>query len=128
MNAPEKPAPSPPPTAPHKRRTRLAFAFIGLIAFAALFVIVLEFGEISAFSAQAIQAEPVWLGFAALSQMAAFFLVAFVWWLVLRRIGQPLSLLRLFPLSVAKLFADQALPSGGNQVPPLSFMHWGDGA
>ena len=95
------------------RQSRIAFAIVCLIGLVALIVTVLNFGKISAFTEQIAQAEPEWLVLAVSSQCAAFLCIALAWRLVLRRLDEPLNLYALFPLSVAKLFVDQALPSGG---------------
>jgi len=94
-------------------RSRIALFIVGVFSLAALIGAVLNFGEINAFARQAADASPEWLGGALLSQCGAFLCAAFVWWVVLHRLDHRLSLLDLTPLSVAKLFADQALPSGG---------------
>lgn len=70
-------------------------------------------GEIGAFAVQAARAEPRWLGIAALSQLATYACLSIVWARILARVGSPLRILTLYPLAVAKLFADQAIPSGG---------------
>ncbi len=95
------------------RRSRVAMIIVGVIALAALIVAVLNFGEINAFAKQAAEAELKWIAMAIVAQCGAFFCIAIAWRMVLRDLGEKLSLLALFPLSVAKLFADQALPSGG---------------
>ncbi len=48
-----------------------------------------------------------------MSQLATYAGVAIVWSRVLTRVGYPLRLSTLYPLAIAKLFADQAVPSGG---------------
>ena len=95
------------------RPSRIALFLVGIIALAAVVMAVLNRGEIGEFAALATKARPSWLLLAVVSQCAAFFLVAIAWRMVLRDLGQHISLSALFPLSVAKLFADQALPSGG---------------
>jgi uncharacterized protein (TIRG00374 family) len=80
---------------------------------AALILVVLNVGELSAFADQAAKARPGWLVLGLSSQVATYLCVAFVWWLVLKRLGERKRWLSLAPLGVAKLFADQVLPSGG---------------
>lgn len=48
-----------------------------------------------------------------LSQLATYGCLAWVWSRVLSRVGAPQPFLSLFPLSLAKLFADQAVPPNG---------------
>lgn len=95
------------------RRSRLAFFVVGLIGLAALIITILNIGDISAFADQLVNAKPEWLVLAVFSQCAAFLCTSLSWRMVLRRLGESITLWALFPLSVAKLFADQAIPSGG---------------
>lgn len=92
---------------------KLAFLIVGVLALAAIIIAVLNAGEIGAFAAQMANANPQWLLLAVASQCAAFFCTALAWRMVLVRMREPISLITLYPLSIAKLFADQALPSGG---------------
>lgn len=101
-------------TLPHHRRRRwIAFTIVGVIALAAVILVAINVGEIGAFAVQAARAKPEWLGVAALSQLATYACLSTVWARVLARVGSPQPFLMLYPLSVAKLFADQAIPSGG---------------
>ena len=86
---------------------------MGALTLGAVVIVVINIGEIGAFAKQAAQAQPSWLILAAASQIATYLCIAFVWRRVLSRIYHGISILRLFPLAIAKLFADQALPSGG---------------
>lgn len=95
------------------RGPRLALLIMGALTLAAVIIIVINLGEIGAFAKHAAQAQPSWLLLAGASQIATYLCIAFVWRLVLLRIYQAKSILSLFPLAIAKLFADQALPSGG---------------
>ena len=99
--------------APRARLSRIALLLVGLVFVAAIVGAVMNVGEIRAFAEQAANAAPVWLVFAFGAQCGAFLIAALVWRIVLLRLETPLSLPRLFPLGVAKLFADQALPSAG---------------
>jgi Lysylphosphatidylglycerol synthase TM region len=56
---------------------------------------------------------PEWMLLAALAQCATYVCAAAVWHRTLSAAAQPRSLASLLPLSVAKLFTDQAIPSGG---------------
>ncbi len=95
------------------RGPRLALLIMGALTLAAVIIVVINLGEIGAFAKHATRAQPSWLVLAAASQIATYLCIAFVWRLVLVRIYQAKSILNLFPLAIAKLFADQALPSGG---------------
>jgi uncharacterized membrane protein YbhN (UPF0104 family) len=94
-------------------RRRLAFILVGVVALAAVILVSVHSSEISGFAAQVTKLEPGWFLAAALAQLATYGCVAHVWRRVLTRAGTPLPFFRLYPLSLAKLFADQALPSGG---------------
>ena len=96
-----------------RRQSRLSLFLVGVLCLAAVIGVTLRFGEINAFAAQASRAEPIWLLCALAAQTISFLCASFIWWAVLRKLALKVSLLDLFPLSVAKLFADQALPSGG---------------
>ncbi len=95
------------------RGPRLILFIVGILTLAAVIIVVVNLGEIGAFAKQAAQVQPSLLILAITSQIATYVCIAFVWRLVLARIYQRKSVLSLFPLAVAKLFADQALPSGG---------------
>lgn len=97
-----------------RRRAPWIIGFVaGLSALAALILFIANAGDISAFARQAANAKAGPL-FAALAvQALPYILAAYVWLLFLRRVHAPLQLSSLVPLSFAKLFADQALPSGG---------------
>lgn len=94
-------------------RRRLAFTLFGVVALAAIIMVAVNLGEIGGFAAQTARAEPSWLLLALLSQTLTYLCDAAAWRLVLSRLGCALPIWKLFPLSVAKLFADQALPSAG---------------
>ena len=93
--------------------SRLGLALVGVIGVAAVSVAVLNADKIAAMAAHAANAEPGWLAIAVICQCAAFFCTALAWRLVLLKLREPISMTALYPLSIAKLFADQALPSGG---------------
>jgi uncharacterized protein (TIRG00374 family) len=87
--------------------------FIGLLMLAALIVVVTHIGELQQFVVLVRQVEPVWLFVALMLQITTYFSVAGVWYLALRQAGKDFTLLSLVPLGIAKLFSDQAMPSGG---------------
>lgn len=86
---------------------------VGLSALAALTLFIVHFGDITGFGRQAANAKAGPLFGASLAQIVPYVLAALVWFLFLRRVNTPLKLSSLVPLSLAKLFADQALPTGG---------------
>jgi uncharacterized membrane protein YbhN (UPF0104 family) len=87
--------------------------FIGLLLLSGLILLVSHFGEFEQFVRLVRQAEPAWLILALLLQLATYLSVASVWYLALRQSGLQQSLMSLVPLGIAKLFSDQAMPSGG---------------
>lgn len=98
---------------PRGRWTHFAFWFSGLLILAAVIGAVLHFGELQRFVELARDAEPIWLLVAGLCQAATYVCAAAVWYRALRDGGAPRRLRSLVPLGLAKLFTDQALPSGG---------------
>ncbi len=72
-----------------------------------------HFGEIEHWLELMRTAQPKWLLLAIVVQCATYVSAASVWFVALRRAGHRCSLFSLVGLAVAKLFSDQALPSGG---------------
>ncbi len=102
------------PSTPSRRRMRWLLAlFAGLAALAALILLVAHIGDIAGFAKQAANAKAGPLIGAVAAQAFPYMLAALVWFLFLHRASARLKLSSLIPLSFAKLFADQALPSGG---------------
>jgi glycosyltransferase 2 family protein len=85
----------------------------GLLLLAGLIAVVQHFGEGRHFVALALHADPAWLAAAALLQGATYVCAATVWQRALRAGGIAETPWGLVPLGLAKLFADQALPSAG---------------
>ena len=85
----------------------------GFLALAALILVVLHIGEIQRFVELARSARPKWLLLALLAQVVTYVCAAAVWHRALKQVGHPRPLASLVPLGLAKLFTDQALPSGG---------------
>jgi len=79
----------------------------------ALVVAVARLGEERRFAELLREAQPAWLGVAALLQLGTYLCAAGVWQRALRAGGTRLGVGGLVPLGLAKLFADQALPSVG---------------
>jgi uncharacterized protein (TIRG00374 family) len=85
----------------------------GLVLLAVVVFLSLHLADLEAFLALARQAQPSWLAAALVCQLATYVCAAGVWWLALRGIGRRLPFPGLVPLSVAKMFLDQAVPSIG---------------
>lgn len=92
---------------------RLRVWFLSLIFLAGLVLFVTHFSELEHFAQLLRQAKPLWLIIGFLLQLTTYFSAAAVWHQTLRYAGVQYSILSLVPLGVAKLFSDQALPSGG---------------
>jgi uncharacterized protein (TIRG00374 family) len=88
-------------------------ALAGVLVLVAVVAVVWHFGDARRFEELIERAHPMWLLVAASLQTATYFCAGGIWWLVLRRSGASQPLRRLVVLSVAKLFTDEALPSGG---------------
>lgn len=94
-------------------RSKVGKWIAGLLLLAGLIVVASHFGELKRFLELLKQANPAWLMVAALLQLGTYTCVAGVWYLALRKEESPQSLYSLIPVAVAKLFSDQAVPSGG---------------
>lgn len=80
---------------------------------AGVLLVVLHVGELAQFASLLRGAQPGWLLLAFAFQAATYPAAAGVWQRTLDAAGAPLPLRSLVPLGIAKLFTDQALPSGG---------------
>jgi uncharacterized protein (TIRG00374 family) len=87
--------------------------FFGFMVIAALVAAVLRFGEIERFAMLLARAEPWWLMLAVALQVSTYCSLAQAWRLVLRAGGVTRPLAPLVRIAISKLFADQAVPSGG---------------
>lgn len=87
--------------------------FLGLIFLAGLVYFVTHFRELEHFIQLLHQAKPLWLLAGFFVQSLTYFSAAAVWQQTFLHAGVRYSLLSLVPLGIAKLFSDQALPSGG---------------
>jgi uncharacterized membrane protein YbhN (UPF0104 family) len=83
------------------------------LTLAALVVAVLHLGEVEQFAALLRGAQPQWLLLAIALQGATYVCAASVWHRTLAAAGGRVQLRSLVPLSLAKLFTDKAMPSGG---------------
>jgi len=97
----------------HSYGIALSAWLFGLLALAAAVIVVLRIAELQRFAQLAEQARPFWLVVAAALQVLTYVCASAVWYLVLRREGAARPLRSLVPLGVAKLFTDQAIPTGG---------------
>ena len=86
---------------------------LGFLILSGLIVVVLQFSSIEQFVELARRSHPEWMLLACVTQILTYVCAATVWRQALRRAGHPRSLRSLFPLGVAKLYMDQAIPSGG---------------
>lgn len=86
---------------------------VGAAACGALVLVVTHLTEEEEFLRLLNQINVSWLGLALLLQSGTYILQGIVWRVVVSAGGQGLSLGKSFELSLAMLFVDQALPSGG---------------
>ena len=93
-------------------RVRAAW-LTGGVLLVALVVAVAHLGEGRRFAELLREARPAWLGVAMLFQAGTYLCAAGVWQRALRASGVRRGVGGLVPLGLAKLFADQALPSAG---------------
>lgn len=87
--------------------------FFGVLALGGVVSAVLHFSELDKFVSLVKGIEPIWLVLAVLAQTATYVCIAMVWKRTLQRSGYHQPLWKLMSLGVAKLFTDQAVPSGG---------------
>ncbi len=87
--------------------------FAGMLLLSALFFAVTHFGELTHFLLLLRNIEPFWLILAFILQLGTYLALALVWKRALHHFEVDYPLYQLVPLALAKLFADQALPSGG---------------
>jgi uncharacterized protein (TIRG00374 family) len=83
-----------------------------LIAGAILFA-VLHWGDVKKFAELTAKAEPMWLAGALVLQFLTYLSLSAQWWFVLKQAGSRRSILKLLPLTITKLFADQVVPTAG---------------
>ena len=92
---------------------RTARILLGMVIAAGLIAAVFRIGDLRHFLDLARHAQPAWLLGAAGLQVGTYVALALGWQAVLRRADAPIPMKRLMPLALAKLFADQAIPSAG---------------
>ncbi len=91
----------------------LMFWVSGLLGFLVVVLVVLHFASLERMLALVRAARVEWLVVALFVQAGTYISAALVWRQALLRAGQALPLRTLVPLGIAKVFADQILPSGG---------------
>lgn len=87
--------------------------FAGVLVFAAVILVALHRSELDRFAALAERAAPLWLLVAFVGQVGTYAFSALAWVLLSAGRGHRLRFFPLVPLGLARVFADQALPSGG---------------
>jgi uncharacterized protein (TIRG00374 family) len=87
--------------------------FMGILLLAGVIAAVTHIGEIEHFAKLAREAEPKWLLMALLIQFGTYVCTAAIWKQGLHYVNIRHGFFSFVPLALAKLFADQALPSGG---------------
>jgi len=85
----------------------------GVLILSALVYAGTHYGELTLFAVLISHIEPFWIVMACLFQVGTYIALAMIWYRALSYNGVRYPLDRLIPLAFAKLFADQALPSGG---------------
>jgi len=95
------------------QRATLVPLLLGFLLLAALVSAISQFGELERFLELMRHVKPFWLLSSLSLQAGTYLCEAMAWRLALRLYGYDLPLPALVPLSLAKLFSDQAMPSGG---------------
>lgn len=96
-----------------ERRGRFFALIPGILLLAGLAYAGMNYGQLARFAQLVGNIDPFWIAVACLFQAATYFALALVWYRALAVNGAAYPLGKLYPLAVAKLFADQALPSAG---------------
>ena len=86
---------------------------LALLLLAGVVVAALHWGDVKKFADLVSKAEPLWLLAALGLQFLTYVSLAAEWKLVLREGKCPVSIWRLIPLTITKLFADQVVPTAG---------------
>ena len=86
---------------------------IGILAFAAVIVVVLRLSELEQMARLLRGLRPIWFLAALGLQAATYVCAAAVWHVPLARSGHPQSTRSLVPMALAMLFANQAVPTAG---------------
>src|SRR6185503_5236281 len=97
----------------HRHAGKWLFWLLGIAFLGGVIIAVKHFSEGEAFLRLAREAKPSWL-FAALDVQAATYLAqGEIWRIVARTSGHHLPVGTVYKLALAKLFVDQAIPTGG---------------
>ena len=96
-----------------QRRVLVATWAIGLLAFAAVIVVVLRLSELEQMARLLRELRPRWFLAAFALQAATYVCAAAVWHVALARGGYEQSTRSLVPVALAMLFANQAVPTAG---------------
>jgi uncharacterized protein (TIRG00374 family) len=91
----------------------LGWWFTGLLCLGAVLVVTLRFGELARFFEVLKGLKPEWIILAALLQALSYVSATAIWQQVLKASGHHIAFRSLYPLSIAQVFARQALPSSG---------------
>lgn len=91
----------------------LRLLFAGSLLAGGLLLALTRLGELERFVLLLVHLEPAWIAASLLLQAATYFSLAMVWRSALVAGGSSSPLGPLLPIAVGKLFADQALPTGG---------------
>lgn len=105
--------PPAPSQSRHRLIRRLALWLPGLLLLGGLVAVVLHLGELRRFGELVAQSHPRWLLAGCALQAATYVCAGGAWYLALDRAGSHRPLAAMVPLSLAKLFTDQAVPLGG---------------
>jgi uncharacterized protein (TIRG00374 family) len=92
---------------------RIIGGAVGLAGIALLVFAVRHSSDIESFARLLRHARPAWLIAALTLQATTYVSIALGWAAVLRRAGTPLTLRKLLPIALSKLFADQMIPAAG---------------
>jgi hypothetical protein len=95
------------------KKSRYKALLAGILILSALVYAGTHYGELTLFVELLSHIDPFWIVIALLLQVGTYIALAMVWYRALSYNGIRYPLERLIPLAFAKLFADQALPSGG---------------
>jgi len=99
---------------PASRSWRLGLTWVfGLLVLATVVLVAVKFSELERFAEIARKAEPAWLLGAVVLQALTYVCAAGVWQGTLWRADVRPPFWSIIPLGLAKLFTDQALPTGG---------------
>jgi uncharacterized protein (TIRG00374 family) len=110
MDAPAAEPPRPAPRRPWWRKGWLAWVVLLAVLIG---IVVFRFRELKQLTALVAHIDGTWLALALLLQVITYVCTPLIWQRVLARAGPPPTLWRLLPLALAKLFVDNAFPTGG---------------